>query len=97
MQLYVTACFCIAVGTFFVMSQDCLFMAVGTLSVTLQFQRQMLHCNLGHKISNYDGILKNVQNQHEELDSCIQDLEGGQECLEMVAHILNKKVIMSLV
>ena len=54
----------------------------------------MLHCNLGHKISNYDGILKNVQNQHEELDSCIQDLEGGQECLEMVAHILNKKVIM---
>ena len=51
----------------------------------------MLHCNLGHKISNYDGILKTVQNQYEKLDSCIQDLEGG---LEMVAHILNKTVIM---
>ena len=60
----------------------------------LAISKIMLHCNLGHKIRNYDGILKTVQNQHEKLDSCIRGLEGGQECLEMVAHILNKKVIM---
>ena len=35
----------------------------------------------GCKTSNYDGILKNAQNQLEKFDLRIQDLEGGQESL----------------